>query len=165
MLYQTSLMIVFNLVCIFSPTIADEQCGDQLVTLSSTNNSVKPMIIYIQPYKCPVPGAPQHWTKCCDPPSHNCCKISTDTMSIFDINQTVGIFVAVGVVIICIVIGITVIVCCCWEKCPMYLMCRSEAKPDYIASPKDANYASMPTENEEETLFLIYFYLHEHREH
>ncbi|KRY89480.1 hypothetical protein T4D_8257 [Trichinella pseudospiralis] len=82
------LLIDFSAHLEYGFCVTDEQCGDQLVTLSSTNNSVKPMIIYIQPYKCPVPGAPQHWTKCCDPPSHNCCKISTDTMSIFDINQT-----------------------------------------------------------------------------
>ncbi|CDW53102.1 hypothetical protein TTRE_0000136501 [Trichuris trichiura] len=143
--------IDLSLLQLYSPLCIGDRCGGQTVTLSSSNSSVRPLSIFIQPYTCPAPGVPQHWTSCCDPPSHNCCRVpGKEPSNLFEIDQTAGIFVAAGVIIVCVVTAVVLILCCCWERCPLYLICRTEAKPDYIATGDEVVYSAMPTENEED---------------
>jgi len=101
-------------------------------------------------YFCPdFDGLPDE-VHCCHQLTERCC-MSPKTPGLFDLPKTTAIIIATTAVLAAAILTGVMVACCCWEKCPLYLACRAEAKPDYIAKPEDvAGLSLMPDDNVED---------------
>uniref|UniRef100_A0A915K313 Uncharacterized protein n=1 Tax=Romanomermis culicivorax TaxID=13658 RepID=A0A915K313_ROMCU len=139
MLYAKKASLVFLFHLLGNVCAKETQCGGRYYT----SNDINDVKAYSKVYTCPL-GNDRINTDCCDPPTYNCCQ---PPKSALDIENGLGIVIAVSVIILLLIGTFTMTICCCWEKCPLYMACRKEAKLDYIATMDDAEVLHMPGEN------------------
>ncbi|VDP16642.1 unnamed protein product [Soboliphyme baturini] len=110
--------------------ICGTRCGGYSVQVAVNESDVRNL--YIPPYSCPTSDDPNSLTQCCEPLQYRCC--AARKRQFFEIDQSLGVGIAVTVVLLATLLIVVLITCCCWERCPLYLICRAEAKPDYLGA-------------------------------
>jgi len=75
-------------------------------------------------FECPGPDDPPENTLCCD---KECCPlVHVDALTGLDIRIVAA--VSITVIILCLIAGIGIVVCCFWSPCPMYDTCGGSYK-------------------------------------
>ena len=78
-------------------------------------------------YECPSPDDPPDFTVCCR--QDQCCQLR-HVDSILGLDLKIAMIISLVVIGLCVILGVTVIVCCFAHPCPLYDTCSG--KLDFI---------------------------------
>lgn len=94
-------------------------------SIIGTKNNGTPNMTDASLYLCPRPNDAQHLTECCflDAIASCCERKHQDFIS--GIDDRILIVISIGVIISCALSVALVLVCCFWNKCPLYSTCGS----------------------------------------
>ncbi|XP_071743827.1 uncharacterized protein [Lepeophtheirus salmonis] len=74
-------------------------------------------------FQCPGLDDPKDYKSCCE---EKCCPY-TNVDSILQIDIRIAMFISLAVITLCIISGITIIICCFVSSCPLYDTCSGDA--------------------------------------
>ncbi|XP_018496830.1 uncharacterized protein LOC108864886 [Galendromus occidentalis] len=93
-------------------------------------------------YHCPG-RFPSNHTLCCDLDQQKCCP---PLRHFYEIDKTWAVVISVTVSVLCLLIGITCLVCCFWRRCPLWTCCRPQPKHDVAFSDQYEEVPVLPPE-------------------
>lgn len=70
-------------------------------------------------FECPGAEDPPYYTVCC---AEKCCPV-IHIDSVLGIDITIAMAISITVILLCLILGITMVVCCFWSPCPLYDTC------------------------------------------
>ena len=74
-------------------------------------------------YECPGPSNPPDFTVCCE--QDQCCQL-THVDSILGLDLKIAMIISLVVIVICVITGVMIIICCFAHPCPLYDTCSGE---------------------------------------
>lgn len=71
-------------------------------------------------YECPGPENPPEYTVCCE--EGKCCQM-THVDSILGVDLKIAMIISLCVIVLCVISGLVIIICCFAHPCPFYDTC------------------------------------------
>jgi len=96
-------------------------------------------------YECPSPGEPESHTRCCE--IEKCCKFE-HIDSVLGLELKKAMIISLFVIIVCILTGVVIIICCFAHQCPLYDACSGSWDKDQ-SSIAPGMILTLPPEEEE----------------
>lgn len=80
-------------------------------------------------YECPGPDDPPDYTVCCQ---DKCCQLK-HVDSILGVDLKIAMIISLCVIVVCVISGIALIICCFAHPCPLYDTCSGSWDKDQTA--------------------------------
>ncbi|XP_022653071.1 uncharacterized protein LOC111264589 isoform X1 [Varroa jacobsoni] len=100
-------------------------------------------------YHCPGRFPSDH-TRCCHLDQQRCCPTHR---RFYEIDRTWAIVISVTVSLLCLLVGLSCIICCFWRRCPLWTCCRPQPKHDVAFADQ---YEKVPNAPPEENCTATY---------